>query len=179
VSRLPGFNIHKTGKTQRHTAGTGASATTTNAGFAVGVTTFALASAGTGTIVAGDVVTFAGDTNKYVVVTGDADVSNGGSIVLAAPGLKQAIPAAATAITVSAAHDISTALHRNALHLVARPPAAQKGDLSTDVELMVDPISGLVFEVRLIPGVRMVQMEVGCAWGVKAVDPEHIAGIIG
>lgn len=181
VSRLPGFNIHKTSKTQRHTAGTGASATTTNAGFAVGVTTIALASAGTGTIVAGDVITFAGDTNKYVVVTGDADVSNGGSIVIAAPGLRQAIPAAATAITVSASHDVSTAMTRNALHLVARPPAAPPAgkDLSGDAELMVDPISGLVFEVRTYPGVRMYQTEIGCAWGVKAVDPEHIASIIG
>jgi hypothetical protein len=181
VSRLPGFNIHKTGKTQRHTAGTGASATTNNAGYAVGATTITLASAGTGTILVGDVITFAGDTNKYVVVTGDADVSNGGTVVLAAPGLKQAIPASATAITVSAAHDVSTALHRNALHLVARPPAAPPvgKDLSTDAELMFDPISGLVFEVRVYPGVRMHQMEIGCAWGVKAVDPVHIAGIIG
>lgn len=181
VSRLPGFDIHKTGKSQRQTAGTGASATTTNAGFAVGVTTIALASAGTGTILAGDVITFAGDSNKYVVVTGDADVSNGGSIVIAAPGLRQAIPAAATAITVSASHDVSTAMTRNALHLVARPPAAPPAgkDLATDAELMLDPISGLVFEVRVYPGVRMHQMEIGCAWGVKAVDPEHIASIIG
>lgn len=181
VSRLPGFDIHKTGKSQSHTAGTGASATTTNAGFAVGATTIALASAGTGTILAGDVITFAGDSNKYVVVTGDADVSNGGSIVIATPGLKKAIPASATAITVAATYDVSTAMHRNALHLVARPPAAPPvgKDLATDAELMFDSISGMVYEVRVYPGVRMHQMEIGCAWGVKAVNPEHIAAIIG
>jgi hypothetical protein len=181
VSRLPGFDIHKTGKTQHHTAGTGASATTNTAGYAIGATTITLASAGTGTIVAGDVITFAGDANKYVVVTGDADVSNGGTVVLAAPGLKQAIPASATAITVLAGYDMSTAMHRNALHLVARPPAAPPvgKDLATDAELMFDPISGMVFEVRVYPGVRMHQMEIGCAWGVKAVNPEHIAAIIG
>lgn len=181
VSRLPGFNIHKTGKAQFHTKGTGASATTTNAGFAVGTTTIALASAGTGTIVAGDVITFAGDVNKYVVVTGDADVSNGGSIVIAAPGLRQAIPAAATAITVAANYEASTALQRMALHLVARPPAAPaKGqDQATDVELMIDPRSGLVFEVRVYPGIRMQQTEISVAWGVKAVKSEHISLIVG
>jgi hypothetical protein len=31
---------------------------------------------------------FAGDTNKYVVVTGVADASGGGTITLAAPGLR-------------------------------------------------------------------------------------------
>jgi hypothetical protein len=58
----------------------------TTAGYAVGATTSRSASAGTGTIVAGDVITFAGDTNKYVVA-GDTDVSNGGTFVIAAPGL--------------------------------------------------------------------------------------------
>ena len=67
------------------TSGTASGATTNNAGYAVGATTITLASAGTGTILAGDVITFAGDTNQYNVVSGDADVSNGGTITLAAP----------------------------------------------------------------------------------------------
>lgn len=181
VSRLPGFNIHKTGKSQSHTKGTAASATTNNAGYAVGATTITLASAGTGTFVAGDVVSFAGDSNKYVLVSGDSDVSNGGTIVLQAPGLKQAIPASATAITVAANYEASTALQRMALHLVARPPAAPaKGnDQATDVELMVDPRSGLIFEVRVYPGIRMQQTEISVAWGVKAVKAEHIGLLIG
>jgi hypothetical protein len=83
---------------QALTATTGA--TTNTVGFALNQTSITLASAGTGAIIAGDYVMFAGDTHKYKVVTGDSDVSNGGTIVLASPGLLKAIPAAATAITV-------------------------------------------------------------------------------
>ncbi len=97
-----GFAIRESAQVKTFTAGTGASATTNAAGYAVGATSITLASAGTGTILAGDFITFAGDTNKYQVVTGDTDVSNGGTIVLAAPGLRKAIPAAATNVTVIA-----------------------------------------------------------------------------
>lgn len=38
---------------------------------------------------------------KYLVLSGDADVSNGGTITIAATGLQKAIPASATAITVA------------------------------------------------------------------------------
>ncbi|WP_454843458.1 hypothetical protein [Pseudomonas gorinensis] len=64
-------------------SGTGVSATTNTAGYAVGATVITLASAGTGTILAGDIITFAGDTNKYVVVSGDSSTADGGSITIA------------------------------------------------------------------------------------------------
>jgi hypothetical protein len=83
-----GMMVRESGQVKAHTAGTGASATTDNAGYGVGDTVITLASAGTGTILAGDVITFAGDSTQYVVASGDADVSGGGTITLAAPALK-------------------------------------------------------------------------------------------
>ena len=59
--------------------GTAVSATTNAAGYTVGARTIALARAGSGTIVSGDVVTFAGDPNKYVVETGTGSDSVGRS----------------------------------------------------------------------------------------------------
>jgi phage tail sheath protein FI len=76
--------------------GTGTSYTTTAAGFAVGTTSIPLVT-GSGTVVAGDLVTFAGDTNEYVVKTG---VTAPGTIVLNAPGLLKAIPTSTTAMTI-------------------------------------------------------------------------------
>ncbi len=101
--------------------GTNAGATTNAAGYAVGATVITLASAGTGTILAGDVITFTGDGNKYVVISGDNNVANGGTITLAAPGLRQAIPAAATAITTG--NITATQLYRVPFSCLQASPA--------------------------------------------------------
>jgi hypothetical protein len=180
VGSINGMSIHQSAQIKTHTAGTGASATTTNAGFAVGATTIALASAGTGTIVAGDVITFAGDANKYVVLTGDTDVSNGGSIVLAAPGLRQAIPAAATNITVIAASARNMCFQRNAIQLITRAPAMpDEGDMADDSQIVTDPFSGLSFDVRLYKGRGMNTMEIHIAYGMSVIKPENIALLLG
>jgi len=100
LGNLFGFNLRESAQIQTTTKGTASSATTDNAGYAVGATVLTLASAGTGTILAGDIITFAGDSNKYVVASGDADVSTGGTITLAEPGLRVAMSAATKAITV-------------------------------------------------------------------------------
>ena len=162
------------------TAGTGASATTDATGYAVGATTITLASAGTGTIIAGDAILFAGDATKYMVATGDADVSNGGTVVIAAPGLRKAIPASATAITVSAASSRNMCFARSALVLAARAPARpEEGDQAEDVMIITDPRSGLSLEFSIYKGYRKVRYEVGLAWGVKNVKPEHTAILLG
>jgi hypothetical protein len=176
-----GLSIKETGSgglgTITHTKGTGASATTNNAGYAVGATTITLAAAGTGTIVADDVITFAGDTNQYVVVTGDADVSGGGTVVIEAPGLRQAIPAAATAITVTGTYSAAgVGFSNDALWVAMRPPAIpEEGDLAVDRLILTDPRSGVTFEFAIYLGYRKVRFEVALAWGVKATKPRHIA----
>lgn len=175
-----GLMIRESAAIETSTAGTAASATTDATGYAIGSTTIALASAGTGTIVAGDVITFAGDTNKYVVVTGDTDVSNGGTVVIQSPGLRVAIPAAATAITVVAAAARNMVFARSAIALSTRIPALPKeGDAAIDSMIITDPVSGLSFEVRMYMQYRQVQFEISLAWGVAAVKKEHIGILLG
>lgn len=165
---------------QAVTVGTASGATTNNAGYAVGTTTLTLASAGTGTLIAGDVITFAGDTNKYVVVTGDADVSGGGTLVIAEPGLRVAMSAATKAITVVAAAARNMCFARSAIALATRVPALpEEGDLAVDRQIVTDPRSGLSFEVAKYMQYRQVQYEVSLAWGVKTVKPEHLALLLG
>lgn len=81
------------------TAGTASGATTDATGYAIGLPTITLASAGTGTILTGDVFYFADHTCRYTVTSGDVDVSNGGTVTFT-PTLIAAIPASATAITL-------------------------------------------------------------------------------
>lgn len=175
-----GVDIRESGQIYTHTAGTGASATTNNAGYAVGDTVITLASAGTGTILAGDVITFAGDTEKYVVASGDADVSNGGTITLAAPGLRKAIAASATNITVVATSARNMLFNRSAIILATRmPERPAEGDMANDVGMITDPRSGLSFEVAIYGGYRKVRYEIALAWGVKNIKPEHTALLLG
>jgi len=173
---LHGMSIRESAQAVQFTKGTAASSTTDNAGYAVGATVITLASAGTGAIKAGDVIAFAGDSNLYVVASGDADVSGGGTITLAAPGLRQALAASATAITVSADYSANVAFARSAIQLVTRAPALpDEGDVAMERFILTDPRSGLTFEVSVYGGYRKVRYEVAIAWGQKVVKPEHIA----
>jgi hypothetical protein len=177
---LFGMGVRESAQIQSHTAGTASGATTDNAGYAVGTTTLTLASAGTGTILAGDVITFAGDTNKYVVVTGDADVSGGGTVVIAKPGLKVAIAASATAITVGSAYTANMGFSPNAIQLATRMPAMPEGgDVASDVMNMTDPRTGLTIEVAEYKQFLQNSLHVRVAWGVKLIKPEHAAILLG
>lgn len=178
---IHGFMIRESAQIKDHTKGTGASSTTNNAGYAVGSTTLTLASAGTGTILAGDVVTFAGDTaNLYVVTTGDSDVSDGGSIVLGKPGIRVVMSAATKAITVGNSYAANLAFSRSAIHALIRQPAMPEGgDAADDVLSVTDPNSGITFQVAMYRQRRRIAYEVGLAWGVKLVKPEHVAILLG
>jgi hypothetical protein len=175
------FSIKESAQIVRPVVGTGAdTGDTTNAGFAVGATSIIVGAGGTGTILAGDYVTFAGDTNKYLVKQGIASLAAGGTMIIAAPGLRVAIPAATTEITVVARSVRSLGFTDNAIQLICRAPALPDGDdAATDSFTLIDPRSGIPFEVRVYKGYRKVRYEVAAAWGVKAIKDEHIAALLG
>lgn len=171
-----GMAIRRSNEIDSHTNGTASSATTDNAGYSIGDTVLTLASAGTGTIVAGDVISITGDASgaEYVVASGDADVSNGGTITLAAPGLQGALSAATHAITVRSDAQRNMAFSRNAIHLVTRLPARPaEGDMAVDVIIVQDPRSGLAFEIAQYKEYRQIHFEVSIAWGYSMIKPEH------
>ena len=170
-----GFAIRESAQVNTHTKGTGTGYLVNNvAGYAEGDTVIA-ADTGTGTIVAGDVVAFDGDPNKYLVATALA----GGSFTLAAPGLQQTL-ADNTAITVGNGYIANMAFDREAVQLVTRAPATpEEGDTAIDRMMITDPLSGLSFEVSIYPGYRKVRYEIALAWGWKNIKPEHTAILLG
>jgi len=177
---MAGMPVRESGQLGSHTAGTAASATTDNAGYAVGATTLTLAVAGTGTILAGDVLTFAGDTNPYVVVTGDADVSGGGTIVLQEPGLRVAMSAATKAITMIATHSDNLCFARSAIELAMRAPAdPMGGDAAVDSMMVLDPHSGLSFGISVYKGRKKAMIAVDALYGDKAWETANIALLLG
>ncbi len=177
------FSIKESAQVTSVTAGTMASATSTSAAFTVGQTVIPLATAGTGVVAAGDVVTFANDSNKYVIASvsfAGANPASGDSITLAAPGLRVAQGVATRAITVTATATRNLGFSRNALLLAARLPAINTGgDMATDRQVITDPRSGFSIEVSMYPQYRQVRYELAAAWGVKVIKPEHIAVLLG
>ncbi|URC15374.1 major capsid protein [Paraglaciecola Antarctic JLT virus 2] len=149
---------------------------------AIGVTAIGVTTAGGAAVAAlpGDVITFAGDTNKYVITTAvTIGAGTTGVITIAAPGLRIA-KAGATAISGVAAAARSMAFNKAALVLATRAPARpEEGDMADDVITVVDPRSGISFEVALYKQYRQIRYEVSAAWGVKNFKPEHSAILLG
>jgi len=179
---LFGFSIKESAGVALHTKGTlGGSPTITNAGFAIGATSLTLSAAGTGTIVAGDALSIAADTgNVYVVKTGDTDVSDGGTVVLNAPGLRQATGASTRALTVAANYTGNIAFHRAAIELVMRPPTEPYGgDAATDSMNLFDPATGLSFNVSTYKGYKMNALDITCYYQAKVWKPEFVGTLLG
>jgi hypothetical protein len=180
---VSGMDIRESGQIVTQTAGAMASATSTSAAFTVGQTVIPLATAGTGVVAAGDVITFANDANKYVITSvsfAGANPASGDTITLAAPGLRVAQGVATRAITVIATSARNMAFNRSAIVLATRlPERPSAGDMAIDVTTLVDPRSGLAFEVAVYPGYRKVVYEVSLAWGYEVIKPAHTALLLG
>ena len=180
---VSGMDIRESGQVVTQTAGAMASATTTNAVLEVGQTVLPLATAGTGQVAAGDVITLANDTNKYVVTSvsfAGANPASGDTITIAAPGLLKAQAAATRAITVIATSARNMAFNRSAIVLATRmPQRPEEGDMALDVMTIQDPRSGMAFEVSIYPGYRKIRYEIALAWGVKNIKPAHTALLLG
>lgn len=170
-----GMGLRESAQIDAHVAGTGASyQTNAVGGYAVGATAITL-DTGTGTILAGDVVSFAGDANLYVVASALA----ANVVTLAAPGLQETL-ADNVALTVNTTSlDRNMVFARNAIQLVTRIPARPyEGDHAEDVMIVQDPRSGLAFELAMYKEYRQVHYELSAAWGQAVIKPEHMALLI-
>lgn len=173
TDRVQGFALRHSDPIGVHTKGTGTSYQLSAAG-SVGDTTINV-DTGSGTLLAGDIVTVAGTTDKYVANT----ALSGGSFTIGKPGLIAA-EADNDAITIGNNYTPNVAFSRSAIILASRAPAAPEGgDMAADVYQMTDPISGLVFEFALYKQFMQNVIHVRLAWGQKAIKSAHIATLLG
>lgn len=179
IGRVEGFDVGQSAQLKPITKGTGAGWLVNSTGLVIGSVSIPV-DTGTGTILAGDAITFAGDPNVYMV-TG---ALSGGVVTIGGPGLLTPI-ADNTAITVGNSYRPSVAFARSALVLAARQPAMPVGldgkaiDAADDVMTVTDPVSGLNFQLVQYRQYRQIYWEIALAWGVKAVKPDHIAVLRG
>jgi hypothetical protein len=170
-TRVQGFNVFESNQITQHTKGTGASYVL-NGAHAAGATEITVKT-GTGTILAGDVISIADEPSgsKYVVVEG---ITAAGTLKIGAPGL---LGAAADGKAVSIhQYTPNLAFNQSALGLGCRLPEIPKeGDAAIDATSIRDPYTGLVFEVRRYAEYRQIVDEISIMYGAIVLDPEAIA----
>jgi hypothetical protein len=162
-----------------HVAGTAVGATTDSAGYALGVKTVTLASAGTGSILINDIITFNGHAQTYVVTSGDASVAGGGAISFE-PGLKAVLPGSPVAITLKASFVKNLLIHRDLLAFAMAPlmdtvqvPGA------TLQAVAIDEVSGLSLRLEVTRQHRQVQWAFDALFGASAIRLTHGVWIAG
>lgn len=181
IGELEGMMIRNSAAIKAQTKGSGASYTSDTAGYAVGATAITLIT-GAGTVLAGDTVAFAGDTNKYVVVNG---VAAPGVITIGAPGLQVALAASAVAMTVGNTATPNVAFHPSAIQLITRAPALPVGpdgkamDNADDMIQVTDPVSGITYEIAVYRQFLQLVYHVRLAWGQQGIKANHTALLLG
>lgn len=179
VGPLVGFQTLFPNVVGSHTKGTG-TAYVTGAAVAKGATQIPLIT-GSGTVVPGDVVQFAGDSTMYVVQAG---IAAPGTITISRTsqdntGLKVAL-GSGVAMTIVATHTNNMAFHRSAIGLAIRPIAMPpNGDAAVDYELITDASSGLTIGMALYKGKGMEQVELQAAWGTAVLRRELLGKVLG
>src|SRR6266404_2182015 len=169
IGEVESFNVGYSAGLKLFTKGTGTAYTSTAAGFPIGTTSIPLIT-GTGTVLAGDCVTFTGDSNIYVVATG---IAAPGTIVINQPGLKQALAASAVAMTIGGNFTPNIGFSQDAMVLATRMPAlplkldGTRGDMGIHQPIL-DPFSGIAFDLGLYEQYHQIKFEIGLAWGVAA-----------
>lgn len=176
LTDISGVMMRESGQVQAHTKGT-ATGLDAAGGEAIGETSIALDGGSGGSLLPGDVVTFAGDTNKYVVNTGFTAAS--GTAVIGGPGLRATL-ADTTEMTIGDSYTANTLLHQSALELVMRPLAKPLGgDAAVDVMTVQDPFSGLVFQLSVYKGYNKAMIDITTLYDAKAWKPDAIALVMG
>lgn len=172
-----GFRIAESAGVQSHTKGAGVNYDVDlTAGYAVGDTTIHLdgGTVNSTGIKAGDVVTFAGDTNKYIVKTGTTEVE--ADIVLNKPGLRATL-ADTVEMTIGNSYTANMAFERDAIVAVMRPPLIPASPVIQ--QRSISDSRGMTYLLVQVVGDGMITWRLHLAWGFAVVQPEFVAVVMG
>jgi hypothetical protein len=128
----------------------------------------------------GNLITFAGDTQTYSVVSGAAlGASVNGSFVIA-PGKLVAL-AGGEAVTITASHVANLAFHKQAFAFASRPLVNDRlGGRDPDLEHMEsDPVSGLTMRLIIREEYHRTRVAFDVLWGTAPIRPALACRIAG
>ena len=184
-----GFTWYGDDGVPTHTRGAlGAGDLTVNGVNALGATSISIAKAAGAdwAAVKGDITSFAGDSQTYVITADTTVVHTNNTAVPIDPPLKVAT-SGGEAVTTRATHVVNLGFHRDAFGLAVRAPDAgikellgtgTAGNVMESVTLQ-DPVSKLIMRLELIRGYKMTIWDVDCLWGTTLVSPERAVRLAG
>lgn len=175
IGRKLGFDWYADHDVPTHTAGTGTGYLVNSTQLDVGDKTIPV-DTGSGTVVVGDIITFADHAQTYVITTADASPTS----LAIEPGLAVAV-ANNTAITIEGDHVVNLAFHPDAIAFAMRPLMASTQDLQLGSRIMSmqDPQTGIVLRLEVSRQYKQVVWEFDVLWGAKAVRRELGARLAG
>lgn len=180
INRKLGFDWFMDQQVPTHTSGTFTGPIDVNGAHAVGVATVSVTT-GVGEAVdalEGDIITFAGDTQTYVIT---ADVTIGASTtgnIPIAPVLQIALVGAEVVAAPIATHVVNLAFHRDAFAFASRPLQDTQG-LGNIIESATDPVSGLSLRLEISRQHKQLQFSYDMLYGAALVRRELAARVLG
>jgi hypothetical protein len=176
--RQYGFQLKESAGIVSHTKGTNTGADTIAAGELAGQTTLSMEGSNSGTVLAGDVVTFSNhSTVKYVVNDGSTlSGAAAGNIIIGRPGLKSAI-VDATEMTIGDSYTANMAFERSAIVGVMRPPLINPSPLIE--QMLITDDMGLSYLLCKIVGDGMITLRLHLAYGFKVINSEFVVNLLG
>lgn len=176
IGRKLGFDVFMDQLVPVHTTGAATGYQVNDAaGGAIGDTAIPV-DTGTGAFVVGDVISFAGHDQTYVI-TGQTGAVNATAIQFSPP-LKATV-ADNAAITKRASHAVNLAFHRDAFALAIRPLEAPGNGLGNLIQSAVDPQTGLALRLEISREHKRTRYSFDILYGVKLVRPELAARLAG
>lgn len=143
----------------------GGSSYVLNGSHAIG-TKSVVVKTGSGTIVAGDVLTI--DSHNYTVAVG---IASAGTLMLNSGLL--AAGADGDTVTIASQSTRNIVIHKDAAELAMRPIALPLGgDAARDMMTVHDPVSGLVFTLAHYVGFKKAMIEIGVLYGTNVWLPD-------
>jgi len=189
LGNIFGFDWNSDDGVPTHTRGAiGSGDLTVNGVNAKGATSVSIAK-GEGTsweAVEGDIISFAGDTQTYVITADTTVVHTDNTSVPIAPALKIATEGSEE-VTTRDSHVVNLGFHRDAFGLAMRSPDAGIKDLLgqgkagnvMESVILQDPVTKLIMRLELIRGYKMTMWDVDCLWGTALVDSARAARLAG
>jgi hypothetical protein len=187
IGTIENFMCGESGQIKKVAACGGGTSYVTNGTVDKGATSVTVKT-GSGTVLAGDVVSFASSPSRfYVVKTG---IAAAGTLALNAPGLMDALPDG-DAMTVNTTRFVPNMfMTKDAIQLVARQPLLPgvggqangnggAGGILLDTALIPDPGTGLVYQVAMWSLYRQIMVEMAVCWGMAVVNPQDLLILLG